>query len=157
MVTETEVIEVQPYLCNGKKLYYYTPFRDDLLADLPANSSPDMLDTLVAPAQREGFEREFLENQRWFPVRIASTMLGKIKYIAAYQVAPVSAITHIAEVDRIEQFEDTEKRIIYFKENTVRAITPVELGEQRALAPQSIRYTSYQKLVTAGTLADLWR
>lgn len=33
-------------------------------------------------------------------------MLNRIKYIAAYQVAPISAITHLAEVAKIEKYKD---------------------------------------------------
>ena len=51
-------------------------------------------DTLVVPAQREGFERVFLGERAWFAVRIAGAMLNKIKFIAAYQTQPVSAVTH---------------------------------------------------------------
>lgn len=31
---------------------------------------------------------------RWFAIRISGSMVDKIKYIAAYQVAPVSGISH---------------------------------------------------------------
>jgi len=39
-------------------------------------------------------------------IRISSSMLNRIKYIAAYQVAPISAITHLAEVAKIEKYKD---------------------------------------------------
>jgi hypothetical protein len=39
---------------------------------------------------------------RWFAIRISgAAMIDKIKYIAAYQVAPVSGITH-AEVRKTQ-------------------------------------------------------
>ena len=44
-------------------------------------------------------------------------MLDKIKYIAAYQTAPVSAITHVAEVASIERWKDTNKYVLNFKES----------------------------------------
>lgn len=42
-------------------------------------------------------------------------MKERIKYIAAYQVAPESAVTYIAEVKDIKPFEDTGKYLVEFK------------------------------------------
>jgi hypothetical protein len=43
-------------------------------------------------------------------------MIPKIRYIGVYQVAPVSAITYLAEVASIEPWKDTEKYCVNFKE-----------------------------------------
>ena len=61
-------------------------------------SSRPGFDTVVVPAQQEGFESTFLGQNCWYAIRIAGGMLDKIKYIAAYQTNPVSAITHYAPV-----------------------------------------------------------
>ena len=53
-------------------------------------------------------------------------MLIRIKYITAYQVAPISEITHLAEVAKIEKYKDTNKNIVYFKE-PAKEINPVKL------------------------------
>ena len=39
-------------------------------------------------------------------------MKEKIRYIAGYQVAPVSAVTHIAEVQEIRPWKDTGKYVV---------------------------------------------
>lgn len=152
----TEVIEAQTYICGERKLHRFTPFKDDLLDDLPAIEDADQLDTIVVPAREEGFHDEFIKNKRWYAVRISSAMIDKIKYVAAYQVAPVSAITYMAEVARIEKFEDSNKYIIYFKEGTLKKISAVELGEKRALAPQAPRYSAYSTILNATTMDDIW-
>ena len=59
------------------------------------------------PAREDGFNEEFHKHDRWYAIRISSAMIDKIKYIAAYQVAPISGITYVAEVDRIEKYKDT--------------------------------------------------
>ena len=41
-------------------------------------------------------------------------MLPKIKYIAAYQSQPVSAVTHFAPVDHIEPYGEAENINWYF-------------------------------------------
>lgn len=110
----TEVIEAQTYVCDDKKLYRFSPFKDDVLTDLPANSDADELDTIVVPAREDGFNEEFLKNDRWFAIRISGAMIDKIKYIAAYQVAPISGITYIAEVARIDKYQDTNKYMVLF-------------------------------------------
>lgn len=151
----TEVIEAQTYVCGDKKLHRFSPFKDDVLVDLPANSDADELDTIIVPAREDGFNEEFLKNDRWFAIRISGAMLDKIKYIAAYQVAPVSGITYIAEVDRIEKYKDTNKYIVLFKPGTVKKINKVALGKKK-LAPQAPRYSCYNTIIAAKTLDDLW-
>jgi hypothetical protein len=58
----------------------------------------------VVPAQKDGFEKVFLGENSWYSVRISGGMLQKIKWIAAYQTQPVSAVTHYAPVARIEPY-----------------------------------------------------
>ena len=73
----------------------------------------------------------FLGERAWFAVRIAGAMLNKIKFIAAYQTQPVSAVTHWAPVERIEPYGDGGKYKLFFSE-PAREITPIPYGD----APQ---------------------
>ena len=83
-------------------------------------------------------------------------MLNRIKYIAAYQVAPISAITHLAEVSKIEKYKDTNKYIVYFKE-AAKEINPVKLDtKKKGTAPQAPRYTTYEKLMKGKVLSDVF-
>ena len=157
LTISTEVIEVNTYVSEGKKLCVFTPFREEVITDIPEALDADELDTVVVPARKEGFEREFLANQRWFEIRISPSMLDKIRYIAAYQVAPVSAITYIAEVERIEKYKDTGRYILYFKRGSLQKLEKIPLGRQKELAPRNTRYTSRKKLETVRTLDELWK
>lgn len=67
----------------------------------------DELDTVAVPAREDGFNEECLNNNRWYTIRVFGSMLDKIKYIASQQVAPIFGITYIAEVNRIEKYQDT--------------------------------------------------
>ena len=152
----TEVIEAQTYVCGDKKLHRFSPFKDEVLTDMPADSDADELDTIIVPAREDGFNEEFLKNDRWYAIRISSAMIDKIKYIAAYQVAPISGITYVAEVDRIEKYKDTNKYMVLFKTGSVKKISKVALGQKKGLAPQAPRYSSYQTVISAKSLDDLW-
>lgn len=46
------------------------------------------LDTVVVPAQEDGFQEVFLGEHRWYQIRIHASMLPRIKYIAAYRPSP---------------------------------------------------------------------
>lgn len=151
----SDIIEVQSFVSNDNLLIKYTPFQGDVLEDTLPSTDLDELDTIVVPAREEGFNEVFLGENCWYSIRISSGMLNRIKYIAAYQVAPISAITHIAEVERIEKYKDTDKYILYFKDKA-KQIKKIPLGKSRGKAPQSPRYTSYSKLISAKTLDDLW-
>lgn len=82
-------------------------------------------------------------------------MKPKIKYIAAYRVAPISAITHLAEVKSIEQWEDTNKYVLNFTE-PAQEIKKVQLGKISSKAPQSPRYSSKDQILQAETLDDIF-
>jgi len=78
--------------------------------DEPGNTpaiDPAEIDTIVVPAREDGFKECFLGENAWRAIRIHSSMIPKVRYLAAYQVAPVSAITYVAEVARIEPWKNT--------------------------------------------------
>lgn len=64
--------------------------------DVAGVAASDGVDTVVVPAQKDGFDETFLEQDCWYAIRISGGMLNKIKFIAGYQTAPISAITPYA-------------------------------------------------------------
>ncbi|BAZ34083.1 hypothetical protein NIES4074_65970 [Cylindrospermum sp. NIES-4074] len=111
-------------------------------------------DTVIVPAQKEGFERVFLGEDCWYAIRISGGMLPKIKYIAGYQTSPMSAITHYAPIDRIEPYGEQGKYKLIFSEKA-KPIGPIPFGDAAKGAMQGIRYTSFTTLQTAKKLSDL--
>jgi hypothetical protein len=162
-----EVLELARYENNqGDRVYLFEPFLADLGEDVLAVETeaerkigrPDAseVDTVVVPAREEGFQEVFLGEDSWYAIRLHGTMRPQIKYIAAYQVAPVSAITHIAPVKSIEPWKDTGKFVVYFTE-PAKEIGPIALVKGgRVKALQNIRYTTREKLMAAKNLEDLW-
>lgn len=115
----------------------------------------DAIDTIVVPAQTEGFERAFIGAQAWWAIRIAQSKLEKLKWIAAYRVSPISAITHIAEIDRIEPYGDTGKYKLFFKGPAVALDTPVPYGAAPSGVMQAARYTTRDKVLSAKSVLDI--
>jgi hypothetical protein len=114
-----EILTIERFKAeDGTTLYKFDPFLYDLsiqsntvaadAGNTPA-VDPSDLDTIVVPAREEGFRDVFMGENMWRAIRIHPSMLPKIRHIAAYQVQPHSAITHIADVDRIEPWKDTGK------------------------------------------------
>lgn len=158
LTLETDVIEFQSFTDGKQFIYKYEPFNQEVREieeRMSPKIAPDEIDTIVVPAQAEGFNNVFIQENSWWSIRISASMIDRIKYIAAYQVAPISAITHIAEVARIAKYKDTNKYILYFKE-PAQEIGPVKLGEGKGLAPQAPRYTKRSKILSARTLADVF-
>ncbi len=112
-------------------------------------------DTIIVPAQEEGFKKVFLGEDCWYAIRISGGKLKDIKYIAAYQTAPISAVTHFAEVESIEPYGDGEKYKLNFIASA-KEIGPIELGKAKPGVLQSSRYTSYEKLKSAQEVMDLF-
>jgi hypothetical protein len=113
------------------------------------------LDTIVVPAQKEGFERVFLGQDAWWAIRISGGMIPKIKYIAAYQSQPVSAITHVAPVARIEPHGDSGKYKLIFSE-PAKPIGPIPFADAPSGFMQGPRYTTYDRLTNAKKVTDLF-
>jgi hypothetical protein len=135
---------------QGKVLYDFEPFLSDVVPD-PEKIDFSDIDTIVIPAREEGFNNVFLDENRWYAIRLNSSMIPKIKYVAAYQVAPVSAITHLAKVQTIVQWKNTNKYVLYFTE-PAKKIKKIPLGTSKGKAPQSPRYSSKKRLMASATL-----
>ena len=125
---------------------------------------------IVVPTRKESFYHLFLgqgDEHCWHEIRISSEKQAKIKHIAAYQAAPVSAITHYAPVGRIEPYsgmsarkliDGTEKMINGEKYKLVFSEPAQEIGpipKGREAPPQGPFYTTLGELEKAETLADL--
>lgn len=113
----------------------------------------DRVDTLIVPARPDGFQRTFIEDDCWYAVRISHGMIDKIKYIAAYQTTPRSAITHYASVARIESFGDDGKYKLIFSEPASEFEVPIEKGNSPAI--QGPRYAEFEKLVNSKRIDDI--
>ncbi len=139
---------------SGGILYEFEPFLYEISSEV-TKIEVDEIDTIVVPAREEGFKTEFLGNHVWWSIRLSKSMIPKIKYLATYQVAPISAITHIAEVDRIERYQNTNKYILYFTDKP-KKIEAVKLGQIKGKAPQNSRYTSKERLLKAKSLDEVF-
>ena len=125
------------------------------VAIVPTTKQRGLRDTIVVPAQQEGFESVFLGQDCWYAVRIAGGMLDKIKYIAVYQTNPVSAITYYAPVSQIEPYGESGKYKLVFS-GKAKPIGPITFGDAPAGSMQGQRYTTIDRLRKAKTLSDLF-
>jgi len=146
-------------VCHFEPFLYDLSMQEATVAADEGNTpriDPAEIDTIVVPAREDGFKETFLGENMWRAIRIHSSMIPKIRYLAAYQVAPESAITYIAEVARIEQWKDSGKYALYFKE-PARKISPLKLvSGGKVAAPQASRYTSFDRIQKAKTLDDVF-
>jgi hypothetical protein len=150
-----EMLQILPLIgltCFEKPKTVAAPMTQVGAAAPPSIS--DEPDTVVVPAQHEGFKNVFLGENAWHAIRISGGMLPKIKYIAAYQTQPVSAITHLAPVARIEPYGDNGKYRLVFSESA-KEIGPIPLGKASPGAMLGPRYTTRAKLDSAKTVVDL--
>jgi hypothetical protein len=111
-------------------------------------------DTIVVPAQSDGFKETFLGENSWYAIRISGGMLPKIRWIAGYQTQPVSAITHIAPVDHIEPYGDGKKYKVVFSE-PAKEIGPIRFVDAPRGFMQGPRYANYDRLIKAKSPAKV--
>jgi hypothetical protein len=109
-------------------------------------------DTIIVPAREDGFKETFLGENQWYAIRIGAAMKERIQYIAAYQIAPISAVTHIAEIKEIKPYKDTGKYLVVFK-NPAEKISPVPIKDTR-YAPQGPIYVKKDILLDVNYLDE---
>lgn len=120
----------------------------------PQHQTESTYDTVVVPAMEEGFNKVFIGENCWYAIRLAAGSIPKIKYIAAYRSAPISAITHLAEVESIELYGESGKYRLNFKSPAVE-INQVKYDGVKGNQLQGLRYTRKEKLLSASTITDL--
>ena len=114
------------------------------------NARRDACDTIVVPARKKGFNDVFLKQGQWYAVRISPKRLSQVKYVAAYQVAPIGLVTHIAEVLSIEPYLNSEKYRLIFKGEPEK-IRPVPKGDTNIQGPI---YVERSKLLVASSVKE---
>jgi len=158
-ISEAEQAEMQVFLTE---IYQTLPLVGLRAFDVPRaiiepvkEKTKDQKDTIVVPAQEEGFNRVFIGEQSWYAVRISGGMLDNIKYIAGYQTAPVSAITHYAKVKSIEPYGEEGKYKLNFVDKAIKLENEIEYDLPKG-AMQGLRYTSLDKLLKAKKMSELF-
>lgn len=155
-----EIYQILPLV--GLRVFEYakpvaTPQTSGAQGSVPKSSkgSVSEADTIIVPAQKEGFDKVFIGENCWYAIRISGGMLEKIKYIAGYQTQPISAVTHVAPVSRIEPYGDGGKYRVVFTEPAIE-IGPIPYGDAPLGSMQGPRYTSLEKPKLAKKLMDLF-
>jgi hypothetical protein len=115
----------------------------------------DYRDTIVVPAQKEGFDEVFIGQNAWWAVRIAEKHRPHLRWIAGYQTLPVAAVTHIAEIDHLEPYGEEGKWKIVFKSAAKPLPSPIPYGNAPPGAMQGSRYTTKAALGRATSVRDL--
>lgn len=162
------VLEFKAYVSEGKKKLFefdslYDEYEETTLETKEQKRiSPELLklrrkrrasaDTIIVPAREDGFKRVFLGDNCWWAIRIGAAMKEQLKYIAAYQVAPISAITHIAEIEDIRPYKDTGKYLVTFK-GAAQEIRPITLEDPKN-SPQGPVYVKREALLKAKTFEE---
>jgi hypothetical protein len=144
---------------SGDVIYKFEPLLADVDSSDEGSTLPQLdpaeLDTVVVPAQEEGFNETFIGEDRWHHIRMSAAMIPQIKWIATYRVAPISAITHLAKVAKIEPYKDTGKYELIFEGKAEALKKPIPLiPKSDVKALQAPRYTAHQRLIKAKDLNE---
>ena len=106
------------------------------------------VEVIIVPISMNSF-RKLTERKKY----LRPSVLSKtgVKYIAFYQIAPISAITHVAEINSVQCITNFW---IYTLKNIKKMKKPLERGDAPAI--QSKMYCTKMSLDTAKNLADIY-
>ena len=149
---------VEAYIEDAKKIFEEKDI--ELITERESYTNREQAqeyDTVVLPAHEDGFREVFLNERKWYYVRIDKRRIPKLKYIAIYVSSPVSQITHYAKIaeDGFTYDENEKKFIIHFDGEAVELENPVPLGSISAAATRKPKYTTLRKLLDAKEYKDL--
>lgn len=146
-----EIKQFKKYISDdNEELFVFEAFHQEIEKADSEKSESNELDTVIVPAEEEGFQKVFLNENCWYAISIGINMLDKLKYIAVYRKSPIKAITHIAEISYIDVYKDTGKYIIYFKKPAEHLKMEIPLNPQNiSKAPQGRVYTNINKILNA--------
>jgi len=112
-------------------------------------------DTVIVPARKDGFERVFLGMNQWYQIRLREESIPKLKWIAAYQTAPVSAITHLAKIKEIKPYKNSGKFIVYFEGQAKKIRKIPHVSKEKGAAPQGLWFTNRSFLKKARSMNEV--
>ena len=110
------------------------------------------MDTILVPSRPDEIDRVLLGMNCWYSVKGDIEKLKKMSNIAIYATAPISAVTHMAKIDRVEPYKHGGYKIVL--EGAAKAIRKVPSGGVPG-GLRSLRYTQRSKFQSAKTLRDL--
>lgn len=152
-----DVVSMQRFWDGNEMVYLYEPMREEF-SEIEEDISldADAYDTIVCSAYGDGFKHAYVDNDAWWEIRLSQKAREQLKYLAIYEKTPIAEIKHVAEIDKIEPYKNSGKYIIYLKNK--KKITPIPLDkDKKGVAPQAHRYTTYEKLLRAKKLSELWK
>jgi len=158
-ISEAEEAEMQVFLTE---IYQTLPLVGLRAFEIPkaiveqtTESNVSHKNTIVVPAQEDGFKRVFLGENSWYAIRISGGMLDSIKYIASYQSAPISAVTYYAEVQSIEPYGEEGKYKLIFKDKAKKIEKEIK-NDLPTGSMQGPRYSNIDKLLNASKMSELF-
>jgi len=152
-----EVVVMQRYWDGiNDYIYIYEPLNDGAYENIDTSVSDENIkDTIVCSALEANLKHTYFDESAWWEVRISQKMHDQLRYFAVYEKTPIAAIRHIAEIDEIVPHGKIGKYKILLKNK--RTIQPIKLDKNNSnAAPQMHRYTTYERLIKAKKLSDLW-
>ncbi|MGA6827327.1 hypothetical protein ACO9S2_06895 [Nitrospira sp. NS4] len=153
--TPPDRVVLRRFLLGTSVIYECEPMGGEVEQIEGSKVSNEDFDTVVCAAFDDGFQRAYVKSNAWWAIRLSQKAREKIRYLAIYQKSPIKEIQHVAEIKRIEPYKDSGKFIVYLGKKM--KIRPIPLDKARkGTAPQSPRFTTFEKLKRAKTISQLW-
>ncbi|WML26305.1 hypothetical protein [Neobacillus sp. OS1-33] len=113
-------------------------------------------DTIVCSAQYHNYQNIFLSGNHWYSIRTAKWRHPHLKYIALYVGSPISGIVDYAKIDDFQKWTDGRWEVSLNGTPLPLPQGKLPLGNASIQDVRRLRYTNFQKLMSAKQVADLF-
>ena len=149
-----EIYEIKKFTSGTDTMYLLD---GEEISTLPTTVEPSEMDVIVCPAREDGFKEVFLQEHRWFKIRVNPSKIPSIKYLAMYEVGENSSINYIGKVKEIKPYKDSGKYEVVLAEPARKLKAPIKRTKEFPhLAPQGPKYSSYELFEGAKKLEDIF-
>lgn len=117
----------------------------------------NLCDSVIVSSGEESFQKLFLDQNKWGPIKFSEERIDQIKYLFLYQRKPISCVTHYAKVQKIVPDENTKgKFTVLFAGEAIELEKEITLGNNPSKAPQNPRYIKYDIAMKAKNTDELF-
>ena len=126
-------------------------------------------DTIIVSAGDDYYQKIFVAEGKWYPIKLSQSRIPQIKYVAIYRTTPISEISDLCKVSKIIPFRNSEQKYYKYSEQgfgktkyvleidkTIHHRLSIPLGDDKKMAPQGPVFGISKDILIATSIKEVF-